>query len=498
MTHPLARRFARRLRRGAPAALAVAAVTAPLLLAAPVTSPAAGADSGGPADALAEAVTGEGALRHLAALQRIADASDGTRAAGTPGHERSARYAGTLLAAAGYDVTYQRFAFPYREPLTERLTRLTPEERDIPVRVMTYSPATPPGGLTAALTPAGTGCAAADFGPGPLTGRIALIERGTCTFAEKQANAAEAGAAGALIRNNVPGELSGTLGGPEHAAIPTGGISRADGEELLAALTADEEVTVRLELAELAEERTTTNVIAETPGGDPSRVVMAGAHLDSVPGGPGLNDNGSGAAGILETALRLAATAPADGPPHRVRFALWSAEEFGLLGSEHYVANLPADARDAVALYLNFDMIASPNYGLFVYEGSEPVRRDITAFLEGRGLSPGHAPLDGRSDYGPFVAAGIPAGGVFTGAEGVKSEAEASLWGGTAGAPYDACYHAACDDLRNISATALDIGAKVIAHAVGRYAWRLPEPEPRPGPRPEPPPAHRPVTGRAR
>ncbi|MGK5532571.1 M28 family peptidase [Streptomyces sp. URMC 129] len=473
-------RFLTRLLRPAPlAALAVTVVTVPpLLLAGPAVAAfgtgGGGQESGDVADALVEEVTGEGALRHLTVLQRIADRSDGTRAAGTPGHERSARYAGTLLTAAGYDVTYQRFAFPYREPLTERLTQLTPEERDIAVNVMTYSPSTPDGGLTAALAPAGTGCAAADFGTEPLTGRIALIERGTCTFAAKQANAAEAGAAGALIWNNVPGELSGTLGGPEQAAVPTGGIARADGEALLAALTAGEEVTVRLELAEVAEERTTVNVIAESRGGDPSRVVMAGAHLDSVPDGPGINDNGSGAAGVLETALRLAELEPSGGHPHTVRFALWSAEEFGLLGSEHYVGRLPAAGREAIALYLNFDMIASPNYGLFVYQGAPEVERDITAFLDGRGLATGPKPLDGRSDYAPFVAAGIPAGGVFTGAEGVKSEAEAGAWGGSAGAPYDACYHAACDDLGNVSATALDIGAKVIAHTVGRYAWRLP------------------------
>ncbi len=233
-------------------------------------------------------------------------------------------------------------------------------------------------------------------------------------------------------------------------------------------------MTLLLELTELAEERTTVNVIAETRGGDPDRVVMAGAHLDSVAEGPGINDNGSGSAGVLETALRLAEAAPEGRPPNRVRFALWSAEESGLLGSKHYVNGLSPDEREDIAVYLNFDMIASPNHGHFVYEGDPAVTEEITDFLRGRGERTAPTPFDGRSDYSPFVTAGIPAGGTFTGAEGVKSEEQARWWGGTAGDAHDPCYHTACDDLGNIGRTALDTQVKVIAHTVGTYAWRAP------------------------
>jgi Zn-dependent M28 family amino/carboxypeptidase len=469
---------------GVLAPLALAAAT-PLLLGAAATAPVPARDSDPQGAALArtlvEQTTADGAHRHLTALQRIADRSGGNRAAGTPGHERSARYAGTLLGAAGYHVTYQRFTFPYREPLTEQLTVLGDQSRDIPVRALAYTANTPEGGLVAAIAPAGDGCAAADFTSARHAGQIALIERGGCTFARKQAHAAAAGAVGALIRNNVPGALSGSLGGPDPDAIPTGGIGQEAGAELAAAV-ATGPVTVRLELEELAEQRSTTNVIAESRGGDPSRVVMAGAHLDSVPGGPGINDNGSGAAGVLETALRLAEADPSGRHPHRVRFALWSAEEFGLLGAEHYVRTLPREEHDHIAAYLNFDMIGSPNHGLFVYDGdrgaSAAIAGDITAFLTARGRTTAPTPFDGRSDYGPFIAAGIPAGGTFTGAEGVKTAAQAELWGGTAGLPYDPCYHAACDDLDNIDRTALDLNVKVIAHLVGSYAWRLPDASP--------------------
>lgn len=477
---------------------------------------------------LVERTTGEGAMRHLEELQRIAEKHDGNRAAGTAGYDAAARYVGELLDEAGYEVTYQEFDFSYREALTERLSVRTPTDRDIEVRAMSYTASSPEGGTTAELTevragaagaPAaerrtgitedvaaagGAGCAASDFGP-EVEGRIALIERGLCTFAEKQANAADAGAVGVLIYDNEDGTgpLGGTLGDPAAGRLPTGGISRADGRALSEALDAGETVTVDMELRELAEDRRTLNVIAETPGGDPDTVVMAGAHLDSVLDGSGMNDNGSGTAGVLETALRFAEATRVDSrePEHgnTVRFAFWGAEELGLLGAEHYVAELTQPERDRIDLYLNFDMIASPNYGLFVYdgdgsegisapgpEGSAQIEHAITAFLDDRGEQPRPTAFNGRSDYGPFIDAGIPAGGTFTGAEGVKTAEQAELWGGEVGAPYDPCYHRACDDLDNISAEALDVNTRVIAHLVGGYAWdtgSLSEtvPEPRAG-----------------
>ncbi|MGW0929157.1 M28 family metallopeptidase [Streptomyces sp. NPDC002644] len=399
------------------------------------------------------------------------------------------------LRRAGYRVTTVPFAFTYAEALAEKLRLTAPgaAPRDVGVKLMTYTVSTPEGGLTASLaalpargddTP---GCEASDYAAHAVQGKVALVPRGACSFAEKQRAAAEAGAAAVLIANNEDGPLHGTLGDPSAAVIPTGGVSREDGAALSAAAerAGKAGATVTLDLRERRERRTAHNVIAETRGGDPARTVMLGAHLDSVTEGPGINDNASGSAGLLEVALELARAEHR--PAHRVRFAWWGAEEFGLLGSTEYVGGLLAEERERIRLYLNFDMIASPNYALFVYDGddsdglgagpgpagSAQLERRITAFLDRRGLPHLGTDFTGRSDYGPFVEAGIPSGGTFTGAEEAKSEQAAALFGGEAGKPYDPCYHQACDDLDNIARPAFEANIDVIADAVGTYTHDL-------------------------
>jgi Zn-dependent M28 family amino/carboxypeptidase len=481
----------RRSHRRAVAALAATALATPLLLGA--TGPGSATPDPGKQGAhlarkLVQRTSAEGAMRHLRVLQAIARDNDGNRSAGTEGHRLSALYAGTLLKSAGYKVTYQDFDFTYVKTLAEKLTVLAPDRHEVPVKLMTYTRSTPEGGLRAALAQVpedgDTGCQADDFAGGDYTGKIALIRRGGCTFALKQADAAAAGAVGAVIYNNVDGDLNGTLGDPDAGRIPTGGVSRADGEALAAALRQGE-VRVNLEIREYQEQRSTPNVIAETPGGDPHHVVMLGAHLDSVPAGPGIDDDGSGSAALLETALQLAKADRHGRHPNTVRFALWSAEELGLLGSEHYVQALSPQQRDDIALYLNFDMIASPNYGLFVYDGdnsdgvgsgpgpkgSAQLEQHLVSFMASQGHATRGTDFDGRSDYGPFIAAGIPSGGTFTGAEGLKTAQEAKLWGGKAGVAYDPCYHQACDGLDNIDMTAYEANIDAIADAVGTYAW---------------------------
>jgi aminopeptidase S len=228
------------------------------------------------------------------------------------------------------------------------------------------------------------------------------------------------------------------------------------------------------------------NLIADWPGGDPNSVLMTGGHLDSVTAGPGINDNGSGSASILEVALAVAATGYQ--PGKHLRFGWWGAEELGLRGSTAYVNSLPATERAKIAAYLNFDMVGSPNPGYFVYDGdnsdgvgsgpgpsgSAAIESQIIAGFTALGVPTRGTDFDGRSDYGPFISAGIPAGGTFTGAEGIKSSAQAQLWGGTAGAAFDPCYHRACDTTTNISDTALDRNADVIAATV----WALSAPTP--------------------
>ncbi|GIE30360.1 hypothetical protein Ait01nite_034050 [Actinoplanes italicus] len=218
--------------------------------------------------------------------------------------------------------------------------------------------------------------------------------------------------------------------------------------------------------------RTGYNLIADLPGrGDPNRVVMLGAHLDSVNQGPGMNDNATGSAGILEVALAYAASG-AQGDKG-IRFGWWGAEEAGLIGSKAYVASLSSAERAKVTAYLNFDMIGSPNPGYFLY-GDDTRGTAIAAALKAgfaaEGIQPESTDLNGRSDHASFMAAGIPTGGTATlSLAPSMSQAQAAKWDGEAGKPFDPCYHKACDGAANVDHDALDTHADVAAHA----AWAL-------------------------
>ncbi|MGV9273638.1 M28 family metallopeptidase [Streptomyces griseosporeus] len=210
------------------------------------------------------------------------------------------------------------------------------------------------------------------------------------------------------------------------------------------------------------------NLIADRPGGDPDQVIMAGSHLDSVTAGPGINDNGSGSAAILETALAVARTGYQ--PAKHLRFGWWGAEELGLVGSKYYVNNLSSTERAKIKGYLNFDMIASPNPGYFVYDDDPTIEKTFKDYFAGLGIPTEiETEGDGRSDHAPFKNAGIPVGGLFTGADYTKTSAQAQKWGGTAGQAFDRCYHSSCDTTANINDTALDRNSDAIAHAI----WTL-------------------------
>lgn len=446
---------------------------------------------------LRKAVKPAGVKQHLRALQRVADANGGNRASGTPGYAASRDYVVGKLRKAGYRPTVQSFPFVFFDETTPtELQRISPNPRTFvdgeDFLVMEYSGSGDvTGGVVAvdtdfsASATSSSGCDAADFAGFPA-GSIALMQRGTCGFADKVANAAAAGAAAAIVFNrgvDVDGDpgstvLNGTLGEP--GAIPAVGTSFAAGVDLGSA----QGTTARVKADVVTEERTTWNVFAETAGGRAGNVVMAGAHLDSVTEGPGINDNGSGSAAILEVAEQLGRVSPSR-LRNKVRFAWWGAEENGLLGAYHYVEDLVDSnprALSDIAAYLNFDMVGSPNFARFVYDGdnstgqgaegpagSAQVERLFTSYFRSKALATAPTAFDGRSDYGPFIENGVAAGGLFTGAEDVKTPREALVFGGTAGEPYDACYHQACDDLGNLSGQALDEMSDAIAHAV----WTL-------------------------
>ncbi|MFC8275056.1 M28 family metallopeptidase [Streptomyces sp. NPDC057271] len=209
------------------------------------------------------------------------------------------------------------------------------------------------------------------------------------------------------------------------------------------------------------------NLIADWPGGDPNQVLMAGAHLDSVSSGAGINDNGSGSAAVLETALAVSRANLQ--PTKHLRFGWWGAEELGLVGSKYYVNQLPSTERSKFSGYLNFDMIGSPNPGYFVYDDDPTIEQTFKDYFAGIGVPTEiETEGDGRSDHASFKNVGIPVGGLFTGASRVKSSAQVQKWGGTTTA-FDRCYHSSCDTTSNINDTALDRNSDAVAHAI----WTL-------------------------
>ena len=463
-----------------------------VLCAATAAAPAQAASNNNNSEKLRRAVTLESVKTHLANFQTIADAAGGNRFAGIEGHDLSAEYVFDQLEAAGYAPTFQEFqydAFFERTPstLVRESAPATTYINGVDFRIMTYSGS---GDVTAPLalpTGAATGCFASDYGD--MTDKIALVQRGTpagfpnnggvCTFRLKLDLAQAAGADGIIVYNNVDGVVNGTLGATGLSTIPGLGMTKALGEALRSEITGGSTPTFTMVTNTATERLSTRNVLAETPGGDPANVVMVGAHLDSVTAGPGINDNGSGSAAILETALQMSKVTPRN----KVRFAWWSAEESGLIGSTYYVAQLNQAQRDAIALYLNFDMVGSPNFARFVYDGdnstntaptgtntppgSDVIERVFYGYFESQNLPAEPTPFNGRSDYGPFIAAavGIPAGGLFTGAEQPKTAEQVIKYGGVAGLAFDPCYHAACDTFANLNDEALDTNSDAIAHA---------------------------------
>jgi Zn-dependent M28 family amino/carboxypeptidase len=479
---------------GAAGALALAgtvAVAAPAA-AAPGTTPVCEKRTNNTVAKLTDCVTLDGVMEHLEAFQGIADANGGNRASGTPGYTPSADYVVGRLEAAGWEVERQPFEFPFFELLSSSFSRVAPAPQPYQTPAdyipMTYSAtgtvddgAVVPvdlGGLVATETST-SGCEASDFAGFP-SGGVALVQRGTCNFGVKVENAAVAGASAVIVVNRgTPeneGPVAGTLGAP--GRIPAVGASFAVGQGLLAQGT-----TVDLDVQAVSEFRTTENVIAELPGRTSDNVVMAGAHLDSVPAGPGINDNGSGSAALVEIAENLRKAELTN----TVRFAWWGAEELGLQGSNHYVAQLDQAQREDLALYLNFDMIGSPNFARFIYDGdlsafpapagvpvpagSDQIEYVFEDFYEEQELPYEGTEFSGRSDYQAFILAGIPSGGLFTGAEGIKQDYQAAAYGGQAGIAYDPNYHQAGDGITNLDPEALDQNSDAVAYAVLTLAY---------------------------
>jgi Zn-dependent M28 family amino/carboxypeptidase len=440
-----------------------------------------------PAEKLRKEITIGGIVKHLEALQEIADQNGGTRASITEGYRDSVDYVVEQLEGTGYDVTVQPFTFQFvGETAPSVFERITPTPRvyvtGAEYRTMDYSGS---GNVTATIRPVdvivpaiqGTGstsgCEDSDFtAAGFQAGEIALLQRGTCPFRDKAQNAKEAGAVAVIVMNSGQAGQTDTLAGTLSPPIfdrPVIGTSYQVGADLVELWRSNPNVTVHIFVQTVAEDRTSYNVIAESTCGDPNNVDMTGAHLDSVFAGPGINDNGSGSAQLLEQAIQLADRLKVNRAhgkcwiQNKVRFAWWGAEEQGLVGSRYYTANLTPVEREKIDLYLNQDMNGSVNYVRFVGQGSvggppgsDDIERVYQEYFASEGLATDPTAFDNRSDYAAFTTPyNIPSGFLFTGAEGTKTPAQAATYGGTAGAPYDPCYHQACDTIENVNRTVL-------------------------------------------
>ena len=457
-------------------------------------------------DQLRNAVTVTGVRQHQKNWQAIADNHDGTRVAGSEGYRACVDYVRSQMEQQGYVVSLQEFSFLQSvDNSSPELKQTGPEQRDFVVdtdfvamsgvgfsQIEAEIEAVDLQIPSPSASFSTSGCEKEDFRHFKR-GNIALIQRGTCTFQVKAENALNAGAIGAIIFNEgnpgrtgvISSRLKTSLG--SYAVL---GANFAVGDVLRAGrLNGPTGKRVFMRVDVLAKEHLVHNVIAETPTGDDQRLVVVGAHLDSVENGPGINDNGSGSASNLEIALQYAKLGLA--PKNKLRFIWFAAEEFGLLGSEHYVKSLSEQQRLQIMSMLNFDMLGSSNYARFVYDGdnsflSSASVRDGSAYLEhvflnyfaAQNLISHPTAFNGRSDYGPFIEHGIPAGGLFSGAEGIKSASLAAIYGGSAGIPFDPCYHQACDNFANTGETpesalalkSIDELSDAAAHAIAHLA----------------------------
>ena len=379
-------------------------------------------------------IDASGLREHLRALQEIAGRAGGNRADGTPGYDASVEYVADSLHEAGWRVRLDPFTFPYFEERSPpRVDGLRANQE---VRTLSYSGS---GRVEGPVRRVGLGCSRSDF-DGLNAGDVAVAARGECFFTIKARNAQAAGAAALLVVDGESDEPpSATLVGPGWH-IPVLGVGASAGREL--------GPRVRVAVDAVSERRRIMSVIADTRNGKGNRVVMAGGHLDSVRAGPGINDNGSGVAALLELADAMGGRAPGA----RVRLAFWGGEELGLFGSRDYVHGLSGEQRRGIAAYLNLDMVGSPKPVRGVYSDTDPrierVLRDLV------GARAQEESVGGASDHAPFDRVGIPVGGLFTGV----------------GDPYDTCNHRACDTIDNVDLPVLVEMTRVATEAVERLS----------------------------
>lgn len=440
-------------------------------------------------------VTGDDTMAYLKDISDITwkYEDEEFRALGTKGYEEASEYVEKVLTDLGYEVKRQNFTVPSQK---FGKIELKVDGETVKAQSLSYTEGTEDPITDAALVlpvddnygdNAGgeLGCSTDDFEE-TAKDAIVLVQRGECAFSEKVVNASEKGAAGVIVYNNEEGDLNGTLGERFEGSAPAVSVDQATGDSLRDKLTAeDADVKASLTLETEFLESETWNILAETKAGDPNNVHMLGAHLDSVPEGPGINDNASGVAGVLTVAKGLANQERE--VDNKVRIGIWGAEEVGLVGSTHYVESLSEEELGKITSYLNYDMIGSNNYavstldangdyrdipeGVTVPEGSVELEELYTDYFESVDQPYIGAEFSGRSDYQAFMDAGIPVGGVNSGADEVKTEEEAKLFGGEVGKQLDTNYHKITDTLENVNVDSVNAIVASMANATYQLAY---------------------------
>lgn len=438
---------------------------APLAAHAPLSKPLVDTES------LQATIKSENLLARAKDLYKIAQLSEDeynhpTRVIGSAGHRGTLAYLYSELDKLGDYYTLSNQSFP---AVTSNIweSRLV-VGNDLPKSAspMGLTPATKNkqpvyGDLVRVKN---DGCSADDY-PDSVEGNIAFILRGECSFGAKSELAGKAGAVAAIVYNYEKDDVHGTLGSPSPNHVATFGLSGEDAKPVVKKLKAGERVDVIAFVDSDVQSILTTNIVAQTVGGDQDNCVMLGGHSDSVAEGPGINDDGSGSLTVLEVATQLTNFSTMN----CIRFGWFAGEEEGLLGSDYYVSTLSPEENARIRVFMDYDMMASPNYAYQVYNasndanpaGSQELRDLYVDWYKAHGLNYTFIPFDGRSDYDGFIRSGIPGGGIATGAEGIKTMEEAEMFGGTAGAWFDPSYHQLGDDVQNLNMTAWEVNTKV-------------------------------------
>ncbi|KAG5644375.1 hypothetical protein DXG03_008603 [Asterophora parasitica] len=423
-----------------------------------------------------------GLLGHSKKLWSFATAPGAgtTRSFGSKGYNASADYVAKLAKDHGYNVQRQTLVYPSTKIISNSLK--IGDEEEIPQKEIVTFQYSAKATITAPLVLVPRlGCTTADYEGLDVSGKIAVVLRGECTFVEKGQLAKAANVGGFLLYNNVAGPPVASRLSPDYDNNPpTLSISQNAAAPIVARLKAGEAVTATLDINVLNQQLYSDNVIATSKGGDQNKILLVGAHLDSVPAGPGINDDGSGTATVAELAVQLSKFS---GLKNAVRFAWWTAEEVGLIGSHYYVDHLSDKEKSKIFANINLDMTASPNYIIGVYDadnssgqntglpappGSAAIERLYQQHYDRRGINHTAYAFTAGSDYRPFLDAGIPSGGVATGAGGLKTKYEVSLFGGTEGIQYDECYHQLCDNLDNLAHDAYVWNARATADVIAQ------------------------------